>query len=97
MAFEIVWTKRAADGYKKIVNYLAKEFGEKEVRNFLKDTDKFFLILSEHPEILQRTHKRPNLYRGPINKLTILTYRFDKKAKKIVLVNIRGARQRPLK
>jgi plasmid stabilization system protein ParE len=97
MAFEIVWTKRAARGYDKIVNYLAENWSDKEVITFITNTDSFFETLANHPEILQKTNKAKNTYRGPINNLTILTYKLQPLNKQIILLNIRGARQKPLK
>ena len=97
MAFEIVWSKRAIKGYDKIIDYLEEHWTERELINFVTGTDEFFRTLSAHPEILQKTNRNKNLYRGPINRLTILTYRIDSRKNQIVLVNIRGARQKPLK
>jgi len=97
MAFEIVWTKRAAKGYDRIINYLEENWTEREIVNFVINTDKFFATLAIHPEILQKTNKHKAIYRGPINKLTILTYRINAADKQIVLINIRGARQKPFK
>jgi len=97
MAFEIVWTKRAAKGYDRIINYLDENWSEREIRNFITDSDKFFDTLSLHPDMLQKTNKHKHIHRGPINRLTILTYRVKPINKQIVLINIRGARQKPLK
>ena len=97
MAFKIVWTKQAIKGYDKIIDYLEKNWSEKEILNFVNESDKFFETLSLHPEILQKTNKQKNVYRGPINRLTILTYRVKPLNKQIELVNIRGSRQKPLK
>jgi len=97
MGFKIVWTKRAEAGYDRIVNYLLENWSEKEIINFIADTNRFFDVLAEYPEILQKTSKHKNVYRGPINPLTILTYRVKPKTKLIELINIRGARQKPLK
>ncbi len=97
MAFEIIWTKQAENGYSKIVDYLIENWSEKEVSRFINETERFFEILSEHPHILQKTNKFKNLHRGPINRLTILTYRVKPADKQIELINIRGSRQRPLK
>jgi len=96
MAFQIVWTKRAVTGYERIINYLAENWTEREIINFITETDSFFEILKEHPEILEKTSKHKNVYRGPINRLTILTYRIKPQLKQIQLINIRGARQKPL-
>jgi plasmid stabilization system protein ParE len=97
MALELVWSKRAEQGYAHIVKYLEDEWTDKEVQNFVRETKHFFDLLKQNPRILEpsRTHK--DLYRGPINRLTILTYRFKPRAKRIILVNIRDARKRPLK
>jgi plasmid stabilization system protein ParE len=97
MALELVWSKRADQGYAHIVKYLEDEWTDKEVQNFVRETKHFFDLLKQNPRILEpsRTHK--DLYRGPINRLTILTYRYKPRAKRIILVNIRDARKRPLK
>lgn len=96
MAFQIAWTKRAMAGYDRIINYLIENWSEREIINFIAEADSFFEILKEHPEILQKTSKHKNVYRGPINRLTILTYRIKPRLKQIQLINIRGARQKPL-
>ena len=96
MALQIVWTKRAIAGYDRIINYLIENWSEREIINFISETESFFEVLKVHPEILQKTSRHNNVYRGPINKLTILTYRIKPKLKQIQLINIRGARQKPL-
>jgi plasmid stabilization system protein ParE len=58
MAFEIVWTKRAAAGYDNIITYLQENWTDREVENFLISTNKFFETLSIHPEILQKSNKQ---------------------------------------
>jgi plasmid stabilization system protein ParE len=97
MALTLVWTKRAEQGYDRIVKYLEKEWTDREVSNFVRETKHFFDLLKENPHMLEPTGSHKNLYRGPINRLTILTYRYKPRKKEIVLVNIRGARQKPEK
>lgn len=96
MALEILWTKRAEKGYNKIVLYIQKEWTEREVRNFIQETQAFIELLKKNPKILQPSVKK-NLYRGPLNRLTIVTYKFKPDKNQIILVNIRSARQKPLK
>jgi plasmid stabilization system protein ParE len=95
MALTLVWTKRAEQGYARIVRYLEEEWTDKEVGNFVRETKHFFDLLAENPHMLEPTGNHKNLYRGPINRLTLLTYRYKPRKKEIVLVNIRGARQKP--
>ena len=97
MALTIVWTKRAEHGYDRIIEYLEKNWTERELRNFLQETTQFFGLLTQYPEILQRTTYHKNVYRGPINKYTILTYRVKTRKNEIELINIRSSRKKPLK
>lgn len=97
MALALVWTNRALQGYDKIVRYLEQHWTEKEVRNFIRESDDFFTLLSQYPELLQKTSRYKNIYRGPMNKLTIITYRIKPRKNQIELINIRGARQKPSK
>jgi plasmid stabilization system protein ParE len=71
MALTIVWTKRAIQGYDRIVRYLEENWTYTEVQNFIREGDEVFALLSDYPELLQKTIR----HRGPMNKLTIVTYR----------------------
>lgn len=97
MALRLVWTKRAIQGYDRIVRYLAEHWTEKEVRRFIYESDEFFTLLCDYPELLQKTKTHRNVYRGPMNKLTIVTYRVKPRKQLIEIINVRGARQKPLK
>ena len=96
MALKIIWSSRAEKGYDRIVSYLIDNWSEKEVRIFIQETSKFLELLSENPNILQKSSSRKNLYRGPMNRLTMITYRLYPRKKVIELVNIRSTRQKPL-
>lgn len=97
MALEIVWTKQAEVGYGKVIQYLEANFSEKEIRNFVKQSNDFFNLLSQFPEMLESSRSQKNIRRGPINKFTLLTYRVDSKKHRIELINIRFSRQSPIK
>jgi plasmid stabilization system protein ParE len=97
MALALVWSRRAIQGYDKIVQYLEQHWTEKEVRSFIKESDEFFTLLSQYPELLQKTSRQKNVYRGPMNKFTLIVYRVKPRKNQIELINIRGTRQRPLK
>jgi len=97
MALRIIWSIRAEQGYERIVRYLEENWTEKEVSAFVQETMHFLSLLSENPKMLQKTAKGRNLYRGPMNRLTMLTYRVKPRKKVIELVNIRSTRQKPLK
>lgn len=90
MGLEIVWSKLAVVGYSKILKYLDEQWTEKEVQNFEEGVASFLKVLSEHPQMLQESTSK-GLRRGPINRLTILTYRITKD--ELQIVNIRSSRQ----
>ncbi|GAB3000163.1 hypothetical protein GCM10027284_17080 [Cyclobacterium sediminis] len=45
MALEIVWTTRAQTGFARIIEYLETHFSEKEVRQFVRQSNDFFELL----------------------------------------------------
>ena len=96
MALEIIWSSRAEKGFDKIVRHLEENWSEREIKYFMQEAQEFFEILKKYPKMLQPSIKS-NLYRGPMNRLTIVTYRINPKKRQIVLINIRSARQKPLK
>lgn len=96
MALEIIWSIRAEKGFASIVNYLEKNWTEREIRNFMRESQEFFDLLKKNPKLLQPSMKA-NLYRGPMNRLTILTNKIKPEKRQIILVNIRSSRQNPLK
>ena len=97
MALKILWTPQAEKGFDDIINYLAEEWTDREIQNFLNETMQFLDLLSRNLHILQPSSTRKNIYRGPINPLTIVTYRLIPQKQIIELLNIRGARQKPKK
>ena len=97
MAYQLVWTRRAIQGYDSIVQYLEQTWTEKEVGNFILESEDFFELLIQYPSLLQRSHAYKNVYRGPMNKLTMITYRVKTRKREIEIINIRGTRQKPLK
>ncbi len=96
MALKIIWSRRAEQGFDRIVTYLLVNWSEKEVKLFIQETSNFLELLSENPEMLQKSIGKKNLYRGPMNRLTMITYRLYTRKKVIELVNIRSTRQKPL-
>ena len=73
MALKILWTHQAEKGYDDIINYLAEKWTDREIQNFINETKQFLDLLSRNPHILQPSSTRKNIYRKPINPLTIIT------------------------
>jgi plasmid stabilization system protein ParE len=94
MAFEIAWTEKAIKGYDEVILYLNTNWTEKEVNNFINETKEFISLLSSYPYLLQRTSKHKNVHRGPLNKLTLITYRVKVRKNQIEIINIRDGRRK---
>jgi plasmid stabilization system protein ParE len=97
MALTIIWTRRAEEGFDQIVRYLEQNWTDREIGNFVRETYRFLELLKTNPYLLERSSSKMNIHRGPLNNLTILTYRIKPKMGTIELLNIRSARQKPLK
>lgn len=97
MALEIVWSTRAENGYDKIIRYLVEEWTDKEISNFIKETKLFLSLMEKNPKLLQPSRFRKNVYRGPMNPLTIVTYRVKPRKQQIELLNIRSSKQKPVR
>lgn len=54
MALALVWTKRAIQGFDRIVRYLEENWTDKEVRNFIRESDEFFALLSDYPDYCKK-------------------------------------------
>ena len=87
MALALVWTKRAIQGFDKIVRYLEEDWTIRS-RNFIRESDEFFTLLSDYPELLQNPRRHKNVHRGPMNKLTIITYRVKPRKHQIEIINV---------
>ncbi|MCP3659059.1 MAG: type II toxin-antitoxin system RelE/ParE family toxin [Bacteroidetes bacterium] len=93
MDFEITWTENAVESLDKIIQYLEKNWNDKEISKFMIKIKEFTDLLSKFPQMLQKTSKYQNIYRGPINKYTIITYRLKPKQKLIEIINIRASKE----
>jgi len=91
--YRIIWSRKALRGYAAILAYLDENWTAREIKNFEKEIKDFLDLLSNNPHILQSTGKE--LRRGPINKLTMLTYQLNNEKKEIQLLSLRSSLQKP--
>ena len=76
MACKINWTNRAWKTYEANIEYLLKEWTEKEVQNFVKLIDDKLSHLAKHPQIgASRNKKYPNNRYSVIHKRVALVYK----------------------
>ncbi len=91
----IRWSQRANMDFNKILEFLFKNWGIKEVENFIDKTDEIILKIRQNPELFIRSGKRPNVHKGFVTKQTSLFYKVDSKKRNITLLAFWDNRQNP--
>jgi plasmid stabilization system protein ParE len=79
---EILWTDSAKSTFNNIVEYLRKEWSEREVQKFVNNTLEMISTLKRYPEMCRPSLKRKNVRIGILNKHTQLIYHYKPGKKK---------------
>jgi plasmid stabilization system protein ParE len=74
MALKIQWTKRAAESFDNIVNYIEENWSENSAKSFVQKTYKLLDQIAENPDMCQQIQGK-DVKRGIITKQTSLFYR----------------------
>ena len=94
MAYKIIWLPKAEKRYDEIIEWLKKNWSNKEIANFVSRTDEVLELISIDPDLYRLSEKR-NIRQAIITKHNLLLYR--KKGNKIELLTFFDTRQNPLK
>jgi plasmid stabilization system protein ParE len=94
---EILWTDSANKSFSKIIEYLDKNWTEREVRKFINDTLTLLSNLKRQPEMCRPSLKRKNVRIGIINKHTQVVYHYQPTKKEIVILLFWNFKQNPAK
>ena len=94
---EILWTPTAEKSFKKIVNYLEKNWTEREVGNFVNETVDLLSNIQRQPEMCRPSLKRKNVRIGTMNKHTQIVYHYQPRKKELVILLFWSPRQNPAK
>jgi plasmid stabilization system protein ParE len=80
---EIYWTGKAQQSFDKIIDWLKKEWSDREADKFIQRADLFLATLKQYPEICPPSLKRRNVRIGIQDKLTQLVYHYRPKSKRL--------------
>lgn len=94
---EIIWTDTAKLTFDNIVEYLRKEWTEREVQKFIAATTKMLFKLKRFPEISRPSAKRTNVRIGIINKHTQIVYHYQLGKERIEILLFWNVKQNPRK
>lgn len=97
MAIIIKWSDEARKTFDDNINYLIKEWGENEIRNFIKQTNLKITSIELNPKLYRRSEKYPRIRRVSINKNITLFYRYFPTKKEVTLLTFWNTNQDPKK
>ncbi len=96
MATKVVWTHQAVSGLEKVMGYLEKEWTVKEIISLNQKIDSLIINLQNQPELFKNSRKYKKLRKALIDKNNYLIYKWIPAENKIIIINFRGAKQRPI-
>jgi plasmid stabilization system protein ParE len=97
MVPKITWSALAVKTYLSNIEYLQKEWTQKEIDNFIVATERKLDLLKAQPHMGAVTHKRSNIRKTAIVKRILLVYRFQKRKGEIELLRFFNTWQHPNK
>jgi plasmid stabilization system protein ParE len=95
MGYQIRWTKRAASGFHKLIEFLQEKWGDRSAVKFLSRTQKFLDTIQENPNIGKIESEKTKLYSFVLSRHNTIFYRL--RDNKIILVAFFDNRQDPRK
>ncbi len=94
---QILWTDDAKLSFDKIVEYLKKNWSEREIERFVKRTGEVLSTLKCYPEMCRPSIKRKNVRIALLNKHTQMVYHYTPGKKQIEVLLFWGMKQNPKK
>ncbi len=92
---EIIWTPRAKNDFNKVLAFLYKNWGIREVQNFVKHTDAVLEGIAINPRMFVESSIKKNVRKGFVTKHNSLFYRINPRKKEITLLTFWDNRQDP--
>ena len=86
MAAKINWSVKADGNFEKIINYLLKNWSEREVVNFVNKVDTALTSISENPNLYKASRLKPDLHKFVLAKQVSIIYKYSPTTNKILLV-----------
>lgn len=93
MAVKVIWTHEADETFTRNIIYLQKEWSEKEIRNFVQQTQRVIDRIATYPESYPTGVKSKNYRRARLNKYIVLFYKYHKASNKLVLLTFWNTKQ----
>jgi plasmid stabilization system protein ParE len=93
MSYPVYWTKEANETFDLTINFIEKQWGEKEAGKFINRTLKLLLTIAKHPYLFKASVSQ-NVRKGAISKQCSVFYEVH--ADKIIILFFWDNRQEPI-
>jgi plasmid stabilization system protein ParE len=95
--YTIRWLPRSLQNYRRVIEYLKKEWGQKTINGFIDKTEANLLLLQQGTMTGVRLQKDTSIHRILITKHNYLIYRIRPRKSEIELLAFWDTRQDPKK
>ncbi len=93
--YKLLWTSKSIDDLKNIIDYLEKQWTEKEIKKFIKILDNRLELIKTNPKLFPQTYKRKNVRKSVLTKQIVLYYKTENET--IIILTLFDTRQNPQK
>lgn len=97
MAIIIKWADEARKTFDKNIIYLQEEWTDKEIKNFVKQTNNILLRIVTYPEMYSASRKNSKIRKASINKYIVLYYSYSSPKNEVTLLTFWHNKQDPKK
>ncbi len=97
MAIKIIWSNEAENTFQKNIEYLQNNWTEKEILNFVRQTNHIVFRIEENPLMYMASPKSRSIRKVKINKYIVLYYKYYVSKKEVILLSFWHSRQDPKK
>ena len=93
--YKIEWSEEAIRNLDGIIDYLKREWTDKEIIKFVSKLDKAINLISTNPNLFRLTNKRKNIRRCVLMKQVSIYFRHTEDT--VYIISIFDTRQNPAK
>jgi len=93
--YKLMWSNWALADLKKIMNYLAEEWTQREIKIFVGKLDKRLTLISANSNLFPKTTKRRNVRKSVLTKQTVIYY--EAVENQVIIITLFDSRQNPEK
>lgn len=93
---KIIWTLEAERSFDDIMDYLEKEFSQKQMDTFYFDCQNVVELIKSNPYLYMSAEKT-DIHKAVIHKYTTLYFEIDEHSDSIILLSFFDTRQNPNK